>query len=228
MIIELVSKNYNEGNRLVNVIEKKLSRLDKYFSGDAEALVKLSTVGTEKYTMEITVRFGGYIARAEVTSQNMYDNIDLVLPKLEKQIAKFRDRMNSKVPKKALPLKAESEESVPAAAEQLGKIVKEKNFNISIVTVEEAIAEMELLDHDFYVFVNADNNKVSVVYTRHDGDYGLITPEYRYATVDFDGFVFHSERNGGYVKPHSGNGVRYLRSIFDDLPRIQERIRRHA
>lgn len=177
MIIELVSKNYNEGNRLVNVIEKKLSRLDKYFSGDAEALVKLSTVGTEKYTMEITVRFGGYIARAEVTSQNMYDNIDLVLPKLEKQIAKFRDRMNSKVPKKALPLKTESAEAVPAA-EKMGNIVKEKNFNISIVTVEEAIAEMELLDHDFYVFVNADNNKVSVVYTRHDGDYGLITPEY--------------------------------------------------
>ena len=177
MIIELVSKNYNEGNRLVNVIEKKLSRLDKYFSGDAEALVKLSTVGTEKYTMEITVRFGGYIARAEVTSQNMYDNIDLVLPKLEKQIAKFRDRMNSKVPKKALPLKTESAEAVPAA-EKMGNIVKEKNFNISIVTVEEAIAEMELLGHDFYVFVNADNNKVSVVYTRHDGDYGLITPEY--------------------------------------------------
>ena len=177
MIIELVSKNYNEGNRLVNVIEKKLSRLDKYFSGDAEALVKLSTVGTEKYTMEITVRFGGYIARAEVTSQNMYDNIDLVLPKPEKQIAKFRDRMNSKVPKKALPLKTESAEAVPAA-EKMGNVVKEKNFNISIVTVEEAIAEMELLDHDFYVFVNADNNKVSVVYTRHDGDYGLITPEY--------------------------------------------------
>ena len=177
MIIELVSKNYNEGNRLVNVIEKKLSRLDKYFSGDAEALVKLSTVGTEKYTMEITVRFGGYIARAEVTSQNMYDNIDLVLPKLEKQIAKFRDRMNSKVPKKALPLKTESAEAVPAA-EKMGNVVKEKNFNISIVTVEEAIAEMELLDHDIYVFVNADNNKVSVVYTRHDGDYGLITPEY--------------------------------------------------
>lgn len=177
MIIELVSKNYNEGNRLVNVIEKKLSRLDKYFSGDASALVKLSTVGTEKYTMEITVRFGGYIARAEVTSQNMYDNIDLVLPKLEKQIAKFRDRMNSKVPKKALPLKTESAEAEPAA-EKLGNVVKEKNFDISIVTVDEAIAEMELLDHDFYVFVNADNNKVSVVYTRHDGDYGLITPEY--------------------------------------------------
>lgn len=177
MKIELVSKNYNEGSRLVSVIEKKLGKLDKYFSGDADALVKLSTVGNDKFTMEITVRFGGYIARAEVTGSNMYDNIDLILPKLEKQIARFRDRMNSKVPKKALPLKTDVEEA-SAPREYYGNIVKEKHFDISIVTVDEAIAEMELLDHDFYVFVNAENNRVSVVYKRHDGDYGLITPEY--------------------------------------------------
>ena len=177
MKIELVSKNYNEGSRLVGVIEKKLGKLDKYFSGDADALVKLSTVGNDKFTMEITVRFGGYIARAEVTGSNMYDNIDLILPKLEKQIARFRDRMNSKMPKKALPLKTDVEEAV-APREYYGNIVKEKHFDISIVTVDEAIAEMELLDHDFYVFVNAENNRVSVVYKRHDGDYGLITPEY--------------------------------------------------
>lgn len=177
MKIELVSKNYNEGSRLVSVIEKKLGKLDKYFSGDADALVKLSTVGNDKFTMEITVRFGGYIARAEVTGSNMYDNIDLILPKLEKQIARFRDRMNSKMPKKALPLKTDVEEAA-APREYYGNIVKEKHFDISIVTVDEAIAEMELLDHDFYVFVNAENNRVSVVYKRHDGDYGLITPEY--------------------------------------------------
>lgn len=177
MKIELVSKNYNEGSRLVGVIEKKLGKLDKYFSGDADALVKLSTVGNDKFTMEITVRFGGYIARAEVTGSNMYDNIDLILPKLEKQIARFRDRMNSKVPKRALPLKTDVEEAA-APREYYGNIVKEKHFDISIVTVDEAIAEMELLDHDFYVFVNAENNRVSVVYKRHDGDYGLITPEY--------------------------------------------------
>jgi len=177
MKIELVSKNYNEGSRLVGVIEKKLGKLDKYFSGDADALVKLSTVGNDKFTMEITVRFGGYIARAEATGSNMYDNIDLILPKLEKQIARFRDRMNSKVPKKALPLKTDVEEAA-APREYYGNIVKEKHFDISIVTVDEAIAEMELLDHDFYVFVNAENNRVSVVYKRRDGDYGLITPEY--------------------------------------------------
>lgn len=177
MKIELVSKSYNEGSRLVSVIEKKLGKLDKYFSGDADALVKLSTVGNDKFTMEITVRFGGYIARAEVTGSNMYDDIDLILPKLEKQIARFRDRMNSKVPKKALPLKTDVEEAA-APREYYGNIVKEKHFDISIVTVDEAIAEMELLDHDFYVFVNAENNRVSVVYKRRDGDYGLITPEY--------------------------------------------------
>ena len=177
MKIEFVSKSYNEGPRLVGVIEKKLGKLDKYFSGDADALVKLSTVGNDKFTMEITVRFGGYIARAEVTGSNMYDNIDLILPKLEKQIARFRDRMNSKVPKKALPLKTDVEEAA-APREYYGNIVKEKHFDISIVTVDEAIAEMELLDHDFYVFVNAENNRVSVVYKRRDGDYGLITPEY--------------------------------------------------
>ena len=141
MKIELVSKNYNEGSRLVGVIEKKLGKLDKYFSGDADALVKLSTVGNDKFTMEITVRFGGYIARAEVTGSNMYDNIDLILPKLEKQIARFRDRMNSKVPKKALPLKTDVEEAA-APREYYGNIVKEKHFDISIVTVDEAIAEM--------------------------------------------------------------------------------------
>lgn len=179
MRIELISKGYNEGNRLVSVIEKKLGKLDKYFPDDsAEAKVKLSTVSTDKFRMEVTIRFAGFIARAEVTSDNMYDNIDLVLPKLDKQINKFRARINSKTPKNALPLNPPADEDAAVSKDKLGKVVREKKFDISIVTVEDAIAELELLDHDFYVFVNADNNRVSVVYKRHDGDYGLITPEY--------------------------------------------------
>ncbi len=177
MRIELISKGYNEGNRLVSVIEKKLSKLDKFFQTEPSAKIKLSTVGKDKYTMEITISFGGQIVRSEVTSDNMYDNIDLIAPKLERQISKYRDRISSKQPKKALPLKLEEDE-VQATPENIGKIVKVKNFNISIITVDEAVAELELLDHDFYVFVNAENNKVSVVYKRNDGDYGLITPEY--------------------------------------------------
>ncbi len=176
MRIELISKGYNEGNRLVSVIEKKLSKFDKYFHDEATAKIKLSTVGKDKYTMEVTIINGGQLVRSEVTSANMYDNIDLLIPKLERQIAKYRDRMLSKQPKKALPFKVEEE--VAEVDEKPGKIVKVKNFDISIITVDEAVAELELLDHDFYVFVNAENNKVSVVYKRHDGDYGLLTPEY--------------------------------------------------
>ena len=177
MRIELISKGYNEGIRLVSVIEKKLSKFDKFFHEEASAKIKLSTVGKDKYTMEVTINFGGQLVRSEVTSANMYDNIDLLIPKLERQISKYRDRMLSKQPKKALPLKVEDVE-VTEANEKPGKVVKVKNFDISIVTVDEAVAELELLDHDFYVFVNAENNKVSVVYKRHDGDYGLLTPEY--------------------------------------------------
>ncbi len=177
MRIELISKGYNEGNRLVSVIEKKLSKLDKFFTTEASAKIKLSTIGKDKYTMEITIAFGGQIVRSEVTSGNMYDNIDLIAPKLERQIAKYRDRLLSKQPKPALPLKIDEDEVV-SSPEKAGKVVKVKNFDISIITVDDAIAELELLDHDFYVFVNAENNKVSVVYKRQDGDYGLITPEY--------------------------------------------------
>ncbi len=176
MRIELISKGYNEGNRLVSVIEKKLSKFDKFFQDEASAKIKLSTVGKDKYTMEITINFAGQLVRSEVTSANMYDNIDLLIPKLERQIAKYRDRLISKQSKKVAPIEIEEEEI--AQEEKAGKVVKVKNFNISIVTVDEAIAELELLDHDFYVFVNAENNKVSVVYKRHDGDYGLLTPEY--------------------------------------------------
>ena len=106
----------------------------------------------------------------------MYDNIDLLIPKLERQISKYRDRLISKQSKKVAPVQVEEEEVVPQ--EKAGKVVKVKNFDISIITVDEAVEELELLDHDFYVFVNAENNKVSVVYKRHDGDYGLLTPEY--------------------------------------------------
>ena len=88
------------------------------------------------------------------------------------------DKITGAALKEALLACLEGLPEEAAAAESFGKVVKEKNFDISIVTVDDAIAEMDLLDHDFYVFVNAENNKVSVVYKRHDGDYGLITPEY--------------------------------------------------
>lgn len=178
MKMEIVSRNYKEANRLSEIVEKKLSKLDKYF-GDQDVLCKihLTTVGQDKYTMEITIRHDGKMLRAEVTSGNMYDNIDLLIPKLERQIRKFRTRQEVKAKKGKEALPAPSA-VVSEEESALGKVVKVKNFAISICTPEEAVAELELLDHNFHVFVNAETNKVSVLYKRNDGDYGLIVPEY--------------------------------------------------
>lgn len=174
MRIEIISKNYKESERLLNILEKKLAKLDKYFSDEADANVKLSITNGEKFTMEVTIRGAGKTIRSETTSDNMYDNIDILLPKLERQIAKNRNRYEKGKRGGYIDAPVVDEPEVG----QYGKVVKVKRFDISITTVDDAIAEMELLDHTFHIFVNADTNKVSVVYKRDDGDYGLITPEY--------------------------------------------------
>jgi|AGTN01.1.fsa_nt_gi ribosomal subunit interface protein len=181
MRIEYTTKNYKESARLTEVVEKKLSKLDKYFGEGAVAKVKLSAEKSG-FTMEITIYRPGVKTplRSEVTTDNMYDNIDIILPRIEKQILKYRTRMvDRKKDGRALPVVNVPGEVAPAEEKaSYGKVVKVKNFAISIITVEEAIAELELLDHNFYVFVNAEDNKVSIVYKRDDGDYGLIVPEY--------------------------------------------------
>lgn len=181
MRIEILNRNYKDESgqkaKLAEILEKKISKLDKFFESEAFAKVKLSTIGSGKHTMEITIISDGkQIVRSETTSDSMYNNIDILIPKLEKQILKYHTRLASRLRKSALaPVKEQKE---AAHQESYGKIVKEKKFDISIITVQQAIAELELLDHDFYVFVNAENNLVSVVYKRRDGDYGLITPQY--------------------------------------------------
>ena len=116
--------------------------------------------------------------RSEVTSDNMYDNIDIVLPKIERQIVKYRKRFDNKLRKEAFeaPIYEKNEEIDNKTVS--GKLVKEKKFEIAMTTVSNAIEEMELLDHNFYVFMNEETEKVCVVYKRNDGNYGLILPEY--------------------------------------------------
>lgn len=182
MRIEIANRNYKEENgqklKLAEILEKKISKLDKYFEASAYAKVKLSTIGLGKQTMEITIISDGkQIVRTETTSENMFNNIDILIPKLEKQISKYHTRLASKLRKSAHQLPKDDKDAA-AQTETYGKVVKVKNFDISIITVQQAIAELELLDHNFYVFVNAQDNQVSVIYRRNDGDYGLISPQY--------------------------------------------------
>jgi putative sigma-54 modulation protein len=111
----------------------------------------------------------------------MWDNIDKIMPKLESQLAKIKDKRVVESVKGINDFDEIIEEIKDRPFFQQkdkAKVVKIKNYQISIITVEQAIEEIELLDHDFYVFVNAEDNKVSVLYKRQDGNYGLISPEY--------------------------------------------------
>jgi len=185
MKIEFVSKNYNDSERLVRIVETKLESLCKFLPDEVNSIVKLKAFGKDgeqmKYTMGVLIKFRGKVIRSEVTSFNMWDNIDIIMPKLESQLSKIKDKRIGGSVKGINSFEENDEEPKNGALSQpkdIGKIVKIKNFQISIITVEQAIEEIELLDHDFFVFVNAEDNKVSVLYKRQDGNYGLISPEY--------------------------------------------------
>lgn len=178
MRIEILSKSYRLDEDLKNIIEKKLAKFDKYFNSEATAKVKLSTV-SNLFTMEVTIDSDSFSVRSSATGERMNENIDVILPKLERQIRKYRDRFGTKIKKNAFDSPAlYADMSEEKEDRKAANVVKVKKFDISVTTVNNAVEEMELLNHNFYIFVNGDNNKVSVLYKRNDGDYGLIEPEY--------------------------------------------------
>ncbi len=173
MRIEFLSKNYTPSDKLKDVIAKKVERLDKFFEDDTKVKVLLKQAN-DVQTLELTIIIDSTVLRAEVSSDNMYDNIDLALPKLEKQIIKHRTRLASK--SKKFRIKELDASFVPPAEKEEPHhgIVRSKAYNLSPMTVEDAIEELELVGHSFYIFANKETSNVNVVYKRNDGDYGLI------------------------------------------------------
>ncbi len=174
MRIEVVEKNCKASEKLLAVVNKKVTRLEKYFDEDALCSVYLKSENRLCKT-EVTILYKGNMVRAEVTGKNFYDNIDNVLPKLEKQIYKHKGKLESKLKQgafidKQLFFKGSVEESGSAP-------VKVKTFDLTPMTVEEAIEQLDLLGHSFYIFQDAETGEVRVVYLRGNGDVGLLIPK---------------------------------------------------
>ncbi len=169
MIIEFLGKNYTPTDKLKDLIDKKIQRLDKFFVGDdTKVKVCLKQVKENMYTLELTIVLDSNVLRAEVTSDNMYNNIDLALPKLEKQIIKHHKKLYSRSKK----VREAFDDETPA--EKARTVVKTKTYELSPMTVDDAIEELELVEHSFFVFLNKETGGVNVLYKRNDGDYGLI------------------------------------------------------
>ncbi len=152
--------------------EKKLLKLDKFFDDAADAQVTLS-VEKERQTAELTIYYGGFVYRAEDTSEDMYASIDRAIDLIERQIRKNKTRLEKKLRDGAFTTAPEMSDT----EEKEFKIVKSKKHALKPMSPEEAILQMNLLGHEFFVFHNDETDKIDIVYKRKDGNYGLIEAE---------------------------------------------------
>lgn len=180
----IVAHNMELTDRLQGYVEKKIARLDRYMPNLTAVHVDLSVENTRsavnRQVAQITIRDDrGTILRAEERNGDMFAAIDQVVDKLYRQIERYRGKRRdryrgSKVEDMSLGEELPIEESY---ADEETVIVRRKQFALHPMSAEEAIEQMELLGHDFYVFFSAEDESVSVVYRRHDGNYGLLQPE---------------------------------------------------
>ena len=165
----IIGKNIDVTPGLKDAVESKLGKLQRYFTPDTEIHVTLS-VQKEHQKIEVTIPVKGNIIRSEQESDDMYVSIDLVEEVIERQLRKQNQEGNNF--SKTL---FETEESIE---DDEVKIVRTKRFGIKPMYPEDACVQMELLGHNFFVFFNAENEEVNVVYKRKDGSFGLIEPEF--------------------------------------------------
>ncbi|MGE5370790.1 MAG: ribosome hibernation-promoting factor, HPF/YfiA family [Solirubrobacterales bacterium] len=176
MKFEIRGKHIELTDALKDYTEKRLSKLEKFIE-DARVLATLSVEG-DQHKVEVTIPLNGVILRGEEASTDMYSSVDLVVEKLEKQIDKYKTKIYRRYRnvglKKAVTVEIESAKEEP----EHFKITRTKRFALKPMDVEEAVMQMNLLGHSFFVFYNVLADEVNVVYRRKDGNYGLIEPEF--------------------------------------------------
>lgn len=172
MKLDIVAKDYKVSDRLKEVLSAKINKLDKYFNGiDANAKVVLSDNG-KQCKMELSIVAHGVMFRSEVVGKTMYYNIDECMPKIERQIVKHREKLfdKNKQPVDNNYLYISEVDTTP------NKITKVKSFVIESMSPVEAGDSLDMVDHDFYLFVNKDTGNVELVYRRDDGTVGHLQP----------------------------------------------------
>ena len=190
-------KNIQVTDRLREYVEDKVNRLDRYLATITDARMELASERTRKHgdrqIAQLTIHSKGMMLRAEERSGDIFTSVDMVLDKMKRQIDRYKSKRRGKLRGAQVQAREEEEtleylegevdaqellDEISAEDEDTeGAIVRVKRFQVSPMSPEEAIEQMELLGHDFFVFYNADGGQFNVVYRRRDGNYGLIQPE---------------------------------------------------
>jgi putative sigma-54 modulation protein len=154
-------------------VQQRLDKLDRYFPGAAPTAQVVLSVQRERQSVEVTIPLDGLLLRAQEADASMYAAVDLVLEKLERQIHKYKTRINRKQ-RHGVTVRPDGERVAVAIPEVDEEVVRVKRFPLKPMTVDEALLQMNLLGHDFFVFREASSLEVQVVYRRRQGGYGLI------------------------------------------------------
>lgn len=174
MNISINGRHLTVRQDLRDLIAKKLSKFDKFFPGSADASVTCKHEHGAKI-IEITITVGSTIFRAEEESDTFKTALDGCLDSIERQIRKNKTRLEKRMKSDiVVPAPQLEDDNID---EEVMFDIRRKTFPIRPMTLEDAILQMNLIGHDFYMFYDADTSKMSTVYRRHDNTYGLITPE---------------------------------------------------
>ncbi|MBP2027753.1 putative sigma-54 modulation protein [Acetoanaerobium pronyense] len=173
MRVILSGKQIDVTDAMRTSVDTKLSRLDKYFSDEAIARVTASVV-RNLHKIEVTIPVGNTVMRAEATDTDLYNATDMVVDKIGRQIRKHKTKLMDKGHETIRFENVESYIRLSEEENENGKIVKRKKFGFKPMSEEEAILQMEMLGHNFFVFTHSETEDVAVLYKRKDGNYGIL------------------------------------------------------
>ena len=177
MAINVRGKNLEVTPALKEYVEKRVKKVTKYFdkTGDIAVILK---VEKGHHQVEVTVPVDGILLRGEESTTDMYASIDQVMDKIEKQIEKHKTKLSKKFRGGGFRADVASTVSVAPEIVDEGIIVRTKKFAVKPMDAEEAVMQMSLLHHDFFMFLNIESQQVNLVYKRKDGQFGLLEPDF--------------------------------------------------
>lgn len=178
MNVNIVGRKVTLKDNFKERVNKKLGKFERIFSDDANVTVTV-TVEKNRQVVEVTIRDNGMLYRAESASAEMNDALDSVVDILGGQIRKNKTKLSKRLRSDSIDqyFASDETENDVEASEDDYKVVRTKRFPVKPQTVDEAILEMNLIGHQFYMFRNGDTNEINVVYRRNNGTYGLLEPD---------------------------------------------------
>ena len=173
MQVSVVGRHIEVTDALKQYATDKFSRLEKYLPKTVQAVITLSVVKKVHHIAEAAIKSNGVLIQASEETEEMYSAIDLLIEKIERRVRRYKEKL---VDHKQHTGRTEGAAASSPAEDRIPQIIKTKRFDLKPMQPEEAVMQMELLDKDFFIFSNAGNGQVNVIYKRKDGNVGLIEP----------------------------------------------------